>query len=139
MLTLQLDGDRFRMRSHGVAQTQDGCALRNPGRRSRSSKRPASAAPAAPGDPNNDGFADLCLAGAAGGVMAMNAEGTMGAAKPSLLGDFDAACGTISTTTTTTICSCSAERVKALLNAGGALGDAVAFPFEPGKRARAAL
>ena len=94
---------------------------------------------AAAGDPNNDGFPDVCLVGSAGAMVATNVEGSLGAAKEVAAGGFDSCLWHDFDHDNDDDLFLLGAESTVLLNAGGELGAKVEFPFEAGKRARAAL
>ncbi len=137
LLTLDLDGDQdvdaLAWRGEAVA------VVRNDGGELAMGPMVEATGAAAAGDPNNDGFPDVCFADAAGVEVSMNDAGSLGAAKSVASGSFASCLWHDFDHDNDDDLFLLGSASKVLLNAGGELGDAAAFPFEAGKRVRAAL
>ena len=93
---------------------------------------------AAAGDLDNDGFPDVCFVGADGAMLATNIDGSFDRAIEVAVGDFDACLWHDFDHDNDDDLFLLGAESKLFLNAGGELGNEVEFPFETGKRVRAA-
>ena len=137
--TLLLDVDADRAPDVLAWNAANAALYRNGGGKLIAEPLPFSGRHAAIGDPNNDGFPDVCVAGPSGVSVSMNENGSLGAPKSVAEGDFEACLWHDFDHDNDHDLFLLGAESKLLLNAGGELGGAVDFPFEAGKRARAAL